>query len=219
MNREQLAQLALGVALTAVAGYVDAIGFLTLKHLFVSFMSGNSTQLAVSAAQGSRSNAWLAAALVVCFVAGVSLAHLFHTWTQGWHRPVTLGTEAVLLTLGSLLPVRPMILAVPIALAMGMQNSVLHKVGETKTNLTYVTGTLVNVGEKLVDAFKASDTAGRWAWAPYLLLWTGLVSGAAGGAYAYQGLQIRALLIAVAVLLGLSVITAQAAIASRSRSA
>lgn len=38
--------LAAGLAL--LAGYVDAIGFLRLGGLFVSFMSGNSTRLAVA---------------------------------------------------------------------------------------------------------------------------------------------------------------------------
>ena len=40
--------LLLAVLLAALAGIVDAIGFIRLGHLFVSFMSGNSTQFAVT---------------------------------------------------------------------------------------------------------------------------------------------------------------------------
>ena len=47
--------------LAALAGMVDAIGYLHLSGLFVSFMSGNSTHLAVSLGQGnSRRPAQLA---------------------------------------------------------------------------------------------------------------------------------------------------------------
>ena len=49
--------LALACTLSALAGYVDAIGFLHLGGMFVSFMSGNSTRLGVSLAQGNWSNA------------------------------------------------------------------------------------------------------------------------------------------------------------------
>ena len=44
--------IALACALSALAGYVDGIGFLHLGGLFVSFMSGNSTRMGVSLAQG-----------------------------------------------------------------------------------------------------------------------------------------------------------------------
>ena len=41
------ADLTLAVVLVALAGFVDAVGFLVLGGLFVSFMSGNSTQFAI----------------------------------------------------------------------------------------------------------------------------------------------------------------------------
>jgi len=47
--------LALTVAFSAVAGFVDAIGFLRLNGLFLGFMSGNSTRFAVAA--GDRRDA------------------------------------------------------------------------------------------------------------------------------------------------------------------
>ena len=49
--------ISLACALSALAGYVDGIGFLHLGGLFVSFMSGNSTRMGVSLAEGQ----WLSA--------------------------------------------------------------------------------------------------------------------------------------------------------------
>jgi uncharacterized membrane protein YoaK (UPF0700 family) len=49
--------IALACALSALAGYVDGIGFLHLGGLFVSFMSGNSTRMGVSLAEGHWSSA------------------------------------------------------------------------------------------------------------------------------------------------------------------
>ena len=48
-----LAQHVTLVALSTLAGYVDATGFLMLGGFFVSFMSGNSTRLGVGLIEGT----------------------------------------------------------------------------------------------------------------------------------------------------------------------
>ena len=57
--------------LSALAGFVDAIGFIELGGFFVSFMSGNSTRLAVGLAERAAGVAALAGGLVASFVIGV----------------------------------------------------------------------------------------------------------------------------------------------------
>ena len=60
----------LAACLSALAGYVDAVGFIKLGGFFVSFMSGNSTRLGVGLAQASP-QALVAAGLIACFLVGV----------------------------------------------------------------------------------------------------------------------------------------------------
>jgi uncharacterized membrane protein YoaK (UPF0700 family) len=66
----------LACALSALAGYVDGIGFLHLGGLFGSFMSGNSTRMGVSLAQGQWLNAATALGLVALFVTGAAAGSL-----------------------------------------------------------------------------------------------------------------------------------------------
>ncbi|MDP9164215.1 MAG: DUF1275 family protein, partial [Pseudomonadota bacterium] len=65
----------LAAALSALAGFVDAIGFLGTGGFFVSFMSGNSTRLAVGVARNAAFAA-TALALVAAFVTGVIIGSL-----------------------------------------------------------------------------------------------------------------------------------------------
>jgi len=58
MRRYDRPLIAAAVALAALAGFVDALGFLGLGGFFVSFMSGNTTRFGV--AVGSD---WLADAM------------------------------------------------------------------------------------------------------------------------------------------------------------
>jgi len=64
--------VSLACALSALAGYVDGIGFLHLGGLFVSFMSGNSTRMGVSLAEGQWLSAAEAFGLIALFVIGAA---------------------------------------------------------------------------------------------------------------------------------------------------
>ena len=68
--------ITLACALSALAGYVDGIGFLHLGGLFVSFMSGNSTRMGVSLAEGHWLGAIEALGLVALFVIGAAAGSL-----------------------------------------------------------------------------------------------------------------------------------------------
>lgn len=192
MTRDDIAYLAFAICLIAIAGYVDAIGFLKLSGLFVSFMSGNSTQFAVVASQGRWSHAGEAGGIVLLFVLGVIFGHIIALRAGAWRRPAILIIDAALLGTAVLLAPSPMAM-IPAVIAMGLQNEAQQKAGEIKTSLTYVTGTLVSFGEHLAGALTGSEPEKRWQWVAHLLLWLGLVTGAVIGARLYADQQIAAL--------------------------
>lgn len=182
---------ALAACLSALAGYVDAIGFLSLGGFFVSFMSGNSTRLGVGVAQGSTS-ALIAAALIAIFVTGVIIGSLVGHFGKSARRAYVLLLVAFLLSvaasLGTVGAERGA--AVAMALAMGAENAVFERDGEVQIGLTYMTGTLVKLGQRISSALLGGDPFG---WMPFLFLWLGLVSGATAGAFAYPRMGLPAL--------------------------
>ncbi|AOH87277.1 hypothetical protein AWL63_24320 (plasmid) [Sphingomonas panacis] len=184
----------LAAGLSAIAGYVDAIGFLSLGGFFVSFMSGNSTRLGVGLANGSVS-ALIAAALIATFVTGVAIGSIVGRLVRARRRPAVLGLVALLLAIAASLDMasqtRPAIIAM--GLAMGAENAVFERDGEIHISLTYMTGTLVKVGQRIASI---PFGGGPWAWTPYFLLWLGLVTGAVAGALVYPSLGLAGLWIA-----------------------
>lgn len=208
MKREETAKLALAIALTAIAGCVDAIGFLKLGHLFVSFMSGDSTQMSVSAAHRSMKQVSEAARIVVLFVAGVVIGNIIGWLFEKWCRPAVLLVETLLLLVALMLAASDTVTIILIVLAMGIQNAAVRKAGDVQTNLTYVTGTLVHMGEKLAQALTSMDARQRWGWVPYLLLWSGLVIGAIIGAAAYDAWKTRALALPASATALLTIVSA-----------
>lgn len=186
----------LAALLSALAGYVDAIGFIHLGGFFVSFMSGNSTRLGVGLAENWPS-AIVAAGLVATFVAGVVTGSLIGHLARAHRRPAVLMLVSALLalaaTLGMFGAYRGAVIAM--ALAMGAENAVFEQGGEVHIGLTYMTGTLVKFGQRITAALFGGD---RLGWAPYLMLWLGLVGGALAGAVAYSWIGLSGLWFAAA---------------------
>src|SRR5438045_203901 len=94
--------LALACALSALAGYVDGIGFLHLGGLFVSFMSGNSTRMGVSLAEAQWLSAAQALGLIALFVTGAAAGSLIVLGRGANRRPWLLLAEALLLAAAAL---------------------------------------------------------------------------------------------------------------------
>ena len=151
---ESRRNIALACVLSALAGYVDGIGFLHLGGLFVSFMSGNSTRLGVSLAGADWWGAAEAAGLVALFVAGAAVGSLIVLGRGGNRQALLLLIEAMLLAAGSLAYAfdRPNVAIVAIVLAMGLENAVFQVNGGAGLGLTYVTGALVKVGQLVASA-------------------------------------------------------------------
>ncbi len=190
MSPEDRDDLMLAIGLLALAGFVDAIGFLILGSLFVSFMSGNSTQFAIRTGQTLWSGAWPAATIVGLFTLGVVVGRLMASGVGLWRRPAILTLEATLLALAGWVPLPALAAGALMAVAMGAQNSIPPMAGG-KAGLTYVTGALVHFGVSLADALTgAGPAAAPW---PYLALWVGIVAGGIAGAVAYGALGVHAL--------------------------
>lgn len=193
MNKLDRRALVLAVLLSAQAGFVDALGFIELGGFFVSFMSGNSTRLAVGLA-ADRSDAILAGVLILTFVAGVFVGTLVRTAAPlRWQKPVALGFLSLCLlgaALAHSLGATPLALFA-MAFAMGAENIVFERDGEIAIGLTYMTGALVKLGQRLAHAVKG--TGGRWDWAPFLALWGALMGGAVAGALIHPVLGLSAL--------------------------
>jgi uncharacterized membrane protein YoaK (UPF0700 family) len=195
--------IALAVGLSAIAGYVDAIGFLKLGGFFVSFMSGNSTRLGVGVATGRWDRVATALSLVGLFVVGVVLGALVARLAGEGRRSLVLAFEAILLAAAAVLIGAGFDTAgvAAMVLAMGAENAVFQRDGDVGLGLTYMTGALVKAGQRIAAALAGGD---RWAWGPYALLWAGLTLGGALGALAYLRLGVAALWAAAGVVAALA---------------
>ncbi len=199
--------VALACALSALAGYVDAIGFLHLGGLFVAFMSGNSTRMGVSLAEGQWLHAAKSLGLIALFVTGAAVGSLIVLGRGVNRQPWVMLAEALLLAAAALCYAFDLSNAAvaAIVLAMGLENAVFQIDGGAGLGLTYVTGALVKVGQLAAAALTGGE---RWGWAPNLLLWAAMVTGSLCGALAYHWLNLAAIWFAAGAALALSAIVA-----------
>jgi uncharacterized membrane protein YoaK (UPF0700 family) len=175
----------LALAAAALAGFVDAAGFLSANSYFVSFMSGNTTRLGVDLVTAPAA-ALVPALLIAGFVTGVFGGALLAARAGPRRKVAVLALVTLLLTgaaLAGSLAHHAAMLAL-LVLAMGALNNTFQRDGEVSVGLTYMTGALVRFAQGL--AARLTGTGGE-GWHNWLLLWVGLAAGAVLGAYALLG--------------------------------
>lgn len=194
--------------LTAIAGFIDGVGFIHLGGYFVSFMSGNSTRAASALAQGRIQEWMIAVGLVGSFVLGVMIGTVAGRVRQSRRRSVVLSTSSALLLFSALstLPPGDSGFTAPLmAAAMGAMNVTYTRGGEVAVGLTYMTGTLVKMGQQLTAALSGGS---RTMWIPYAVLWCMIAFGALTGVLVYGLIGLDSLWVACVALTGWTALAA-----------
>jgi uncharacterized membrane protein YoaK (UPF0700 family) len=203
MHRFDRPAWVLAVLLAALAGYIDALGFIELGGFFVSFMSGNSTRMAVGVATHAA-DAVRAGTLILTFVGGVVTGTMVRRRAvPEWGKVTSLALLTLVLLIAAIsqeLGARLLALY-GMAFAMGVENTAFERDGEVAVGLTYMTGALVKFGQKLAGALMGGP---RFEWVAYLTLWSGLAGGAIIGALVHPYWGLHGLWAAVALAAGLT---------------
>lgn len=180
--------------LAAVAGMIGAAAFLDSDGYFVTFMTGN-TERAVLQGFSTTSDrgvvgpaALNAGVLIIAFVAGVSLAMYCRRrfWINHPHGATVLATVGLFAAAITDVVLNgfhengvtyfPIII---VAFSVGALNAAFVKNGEVSIPLSYVTGTLVKLGQGIERHARGGGSV--YDWLVYLLLYLAFAAGAAVG--------------------------------------
>jgi uncharacterized membrane protein YoaK (UPF0700 family) len=184
------------VALAALAGYVDAVGYISASGYFVSFMSGNTTRLGVALGT-DPALAWPPALLIAGFVIGVTSGALIAHRARRFAKPAVAGLVTALLLCGAAarMAEAPVVMLAALVIAMGAINNTFQRGGEVAIGITYMTGALVRIGQSLAHHLSGQPDPSWRSWAS---LWGGLLAGALLGAALQDRLPMGCLWIASA---------------------
>ncbi|HTX56139.1 MAG TPA: YoaK family protein [Candidatus Acidoferrales bacterium] len=207
------------LALSAIAGAVDCIGYLLLVEVFTSHISGDTVGGSVYAVLGDWSKAAPRAEAVATFFAGnvvgiwISDALLAHP-----ARRVVAGVGALEVALLAAFvafarPPSPWMVLWP-ATAMGVQNAMVRRAGYKELRTTFVTGMLSNTALACAELFKElffgvhRGEAGRRfrEFRVFGGTWLAFAAGGAIGAAADIRLGVASLFVPIAGLVALIVL-------------
>lgn len=216
----------LAASLTTIAGYVDALGYLALAHIYTANMSGNSISLGMRIAQRNFPDLARRALPIAAFFLGLLASSALHRLASArrFRRSLSLMLSiefalllAYAITAHFLLPQPtdnpPAAAFIPLAslaaLAMGLQNASLRKAGALTVHTTHITGLLLQCADATVTLItaltpSAETTSRRTALlnAAFLFsLWLLYVAGAIAAVLLLPPLGPSALIPVLALLL------------------
>jgi uncharacterized membrane protein YoaK (UPF0700 family) len=177
----------LSYLLAALAGVLGATAFTHSAGYFVTFMTGNAQRAVLGYFRDDVVLSISAGLLIVAFASGVVVASVCrrHFWVAHPHGPTVLTTVSLfaatvvdIFDLGwyqNELDFPPIFL---VAFGIGALNTSFVKDGETSVPLSYVTGTLVKMGQGIERHIAGGDLSD---WLGYFLLFASFILGATAG--------------------------------------
>ncbi|HTZ13603.1 MAG TPA: YoaK family protein [Mycobacterium sp.] len=196
--------------LASLAGVLGATAFTHSEGYFVTFMTGNAQRAVLGYFRDDVKLSVSAGVLMLCFVAGVVVASVCrrHFWVAHPHGPTVLTTFSLFAATvfgliddgleGVDLDFVPIMLVV---FGVGALNTSFVKDGEVSVPLSYVTGTLVKMGQGIERHIAGGNVT---EWLGYFLLVTSFVVGAAIGGCISLILNGTGMLIAATVMCALT---------------
>lgn len=185
-RRHQCLGFAFVALLSFLAGMTDAIGFLRAGD-FLSFMSGNTTRLAIAIGEGHGQDVARLASILAVFVAGNAAGVIVVRGTGERQWPLLMVVAIVTGLVAGLAGAEPSPWSfLPLVFAMGMLNAAVDNVAGHPIGLTYVTGALSRFGKGL-GRFLCGDL--RLGFLVQMFPWIGMIAGAVTGVFLLQAWQ------------------------------
>src|SRR5580704_17443199 len=189
--------------MTALAGFLDAVGYVQLQHFYVSFMSGNSTQFGMAVARANWSDVLLAGVVIGSFVVGACLATIICEVSNRFEILAVLNSELLVFLVALALAVSAYdrTALVLVALAMGAQNTLHQIVAGADVGKGFITGTLFALGPSLAFWLRRRKPISQAA--SNLLSWLAFIGGAAVGTLVLGAIGLIAVLAVIATIYAL----------------
>ncbi|WP_154341210.1 YoaK family protein [Flavobacterium sp. LC2016-23] len=175
----------LAVFLAFIAGYLDAVGILKWK-IYVSFMSGNTTQLGVALSSGKLVVMITTFAVIACFMLGIYAGTCLSLWknskTQTLPFYIVSGILLIYTGVAQYYNISIVLSIAVIGFSTGVMNTIVTSVGNQNINTDFVTGTLNSLSRSIAMLSMSGDQTDKKQYKinamRLSLLWIGFISGA-----------------------------------------
>lgn len=186
------------IALSCVAGMVNAVGYLGFEHQAVSHMSGTTTQLGIALARGDATSIGHLWGVLIAFSLGAAISGMIiqdSTLRLGRRYGVALALEALLLLVAVPLFKQQQIWgAMAAAMACGLQNALATTFSGAVVRTTHLTGMFTDLGIGLGHLIRGMPLPMRRLTLSGLII-SGFLAGGMSGFWLFARLSYDALLV------------------------
>lgn len=191
LSTEQIKiQERLAIVIALIAGYIDATGLIKWKT-YVSFMSGNTTQLGTAISAGQWAAIITSTTIIGFFVFGIYVGACLSLGKKLPIRNLSFIMVSGILILYTIADHYFNIGTIPsiaiIGFSMGFMNTIVTSVGNQRVNTDFVTGTLNSLARNTAMLSMTKDITERKQYKAnaihLLLVWMGFLFGAAAAPF------------------------------------